>query len=70
MGKSCRFPAERLSWIETFVSCPSRNDTVLFNDGNQLGDVTFTRVFDPTIIRVGNDNNLTMVKDDRRKNSR
>ena len=53
VGKGGGLPAERLIGVKLFVARSCRDDAIVFEYGEEAGEVSFGRVFDPALVGVG-----------------
>ena len=53
VGKGGGLPAQRLVGVEFFVAGSGRDDAVVFECGEEVGEVAFRAVFDPAFVGVG-----------------
>ena len=53
VSKGGSLPAQGLVGVEFFVACSGGDDAVVFEDGEEAGEVAFGRVFDPAVVGVG-----------------
>ena len=60
MRKSSCLPAQGLPGIKSFVASASRNNSIVFNNFQQIWTVSLSRIVDPARIGIGNDDNLNI----------
>ena len=61
VSKGGGLPAKRLAGIETLVASPGANDTVVRQNREEVGHITLSRIIDPTLVGIGNDNHLAVL---------
>lgn len=61
VSKGGGLPAQRLARIEALVASPGANDAVVRQDRKEVGHITLSRIINPALIRIGNDDHLAML---------
>ena len=53
VGEGGGLPAERLIGVELFVASSGGDDAIVFEDGEEAGEVSFGGILDPALVGVG-----------------